>query len=72
LSLAAGWAISRHEVPNLLSLAILGVLLPATAGMGPALLVRQEGALFQSVRGRLVLAVPVIGGGAAGLVPHMF
>ncbi|CAL9327226.1 hypothetical protein [Streptomyces sp. SudanB182_2057] len=72
LSLAAGWSVSRHEVPNLLTLAILGVLLPATAGMGLALLVRQEGALTGNVRGWLVLAVPVVGGGAAGLAPHMF
>ncbi|MGW2226863.1 hypothetical protein [Streptomyces formicae] len=72
LSLGAGWAISRHEVPSFASLAILGVLLPATAGMALALLIRQEGPPTRSVRGWLVLAVPIIGGGTAGIVPSMF
>ncbi|WP_172386272.1 hypothetical protein [Streptomyces sp. MNP-20] len=72
LSLGAGWAVNRHEVPSLLSLAILGVLLPATAGMALALLLRQEGRPTRSIRGWLVLAVPVLGGGTAGLMPAMF
>lgn len=72
LSLGAGWAISRHPVPDLLVLALLGVALPATAGMALALMIRQEGSPMRGGRGWLVLAVPVIGGGTAGLVPHMF
>ncbi|MEU6974219.1 hypothetical protein ACIQWA_22225 [Kitasatospora sp. NPDC098652] len=72
LSLGVGWAITRHEVPDLLSLAMLGVLLPATAGMALALILKQEGEPTRSVRGWLVLLVPVIGGGTAGLMPSMF
>ncbi|WP_224274632.1 hypothetical protein [Streptomyces sp. LS1784] len=72
LSLGAGWAITRHEVPNLLTLVLLGVLLPATAGMALALILRQEGSPVKSLRGWFVLAVPVIGGGTAGLAPYMF
>ena len=72
LSLGAGWAISRHPVPDLLVLAMLGVALPATAGMALALMIRQEGSPMRGGRGWLVVAVPVIGGGTAGLVPHMF
>lgn len=72
LSLGAGWAINRHDVPNLATLAILGVLLPATAGMALALLIRQEGLPTRSIRGWLVLAVPILGGGTAGLMPAMF
>jgi len=71
LSLGAGWAITRHSVPNLLVLAILGIVLPAMAGMALALMVRQEESPTRSVRGWLVLLVPVIGGGTAGLAPHM-
>ncbi|MFF7994161.1 hypothetical protein ACFZDG_30805 [Kitasatospora xanthocidica] len=72
LGLGVGWAITRHEVPDLLSLAMLGVLLPATAGMALALMLKQEGPPTRSIRGWLVLVVPVIGGGTAGLMPSMF
>ncbi|MEV5977508.1 hypothetical protein [Streptomyces sp. NPDC052114] len=72
LSLGAGWAIRRHEVPSLASLAILGVVLPATAGMALSLLVRQEERPTRGIRGWLVLTVPIIGGGTAGLMPGMF
>ncbi|MFH9891473.1 hypothetical protein ACH4OQ_22245 [Streptomyces luteogriseus] len=38
LSLGAGWAVTRHEVPNLLVLANLGIALPAmAAGLAPHL-----------------------------------
>ncbi|MCP9213311.1 hypothetical protein [Streptomyces cucumeris] len=73
LSVASGWAISRHPVPDLLLLGLLGVVLPATAGMALALMIRQEEKpAGRGVRGWLVLAVPVLGGTAAGLVPNMF
>ncbi|MBT2417015.1 hypothetical protein J7F01_00025 [Streptomyces sp. ISL-22] len=72
LSLGAGWAITRHSVPNLLVLALLGIALPARAGMALALMIRQEESPMRSARGWLVLLVPVIGGGTAGLAPHLF
>ncbi|MFF7735529.1 hypothetical protein [Streptomyces sp. NPDC007984] len=72
LSLGAGWAITRHEVPNLLVLAILGIALPAMAGMALALIIRQEESPLRSARGWPVLLVPVIGGATAGLAPHLF
>lgn len=72
LSLGAGWAIARHSVPNLLVLAVLGIALPAMAGMALALLTRQEESPMRSARGWLVLLVPAIGGGTAGLAPQLF
>ncbi|MEU7721661.1 hypothetical protein [Streptomyces tibetensis] len=72
LSLGAGWAVTRHEVPNLLVLAILGIALPAMAGMALALITRQEESPLRSARGWPVLLVPVIGGATAGLAPHLF
>ncbi|MFF7767371.1 hypothetical protein ACIPIU_10090 [Streptomyces massasporeus] len=72
LSLGAGWAVTRHEVPNLLVLAILGIALPAMAGMALALIIRQEESPLRSARGWPVLLVPVIGGATAGLAPHLF
>ncbi|MEU5773877.1 hypothetical protein ABZ819_11375 [Streptomyces venezuelae] len=72
LSLGFGWAISRQGVSSFASLAILGVLLPATAGMALALLIRQEELPTRGIRAWLILAVPVIGGGTAGLWPGMF
>ncbi|MFE0254369.1 hypothetical protein [Streptomyces sp. NPDC059010] len=72
LSLGAGWAITRHSVPNLLVLAILGIALPAMAGMALALMIRQEESPMRSVRGWLVLLVPVVGGATAGLAPQLF
>ncbi|MEU6473439.1 hypothetical protein ACFXJM_25680 [Streptomyces massasporeus] len=72
LSLGAGWAVTRHEVPNLLVLAILGIALPAMAGMALALIIRQEESPLRSARGWPVLLVPVVGGATAGLAPHLF
>ncbi|GAA2219563.1 MULTISPECIES: hypothetical protein [Streptomyces] len=72
LSLGAGWAVTRHAVPNLLALAVLGVALPAMAGMALALLIRQEESPLRSARGLPVLLVPVVGGATAGLAPHLF
>ncbi|MFB6847892.1 hypothetical protein ACFCXS_23955 [Streptomyces sp. NPDC056373] len=72
LSLGAGWAVTRHEVPNLLVLAVLGIVLPAMAGMALALIIRQEESPLRSARGWPVLLVPVIGGATAGLAPHLF
>ncbi|MFJ2774685.1 hypothetical protein [Streptomyces sp. NPDC087300] len=72
LSLGVGWVISRQGVSSLASLGILGVLLPATAGMALALLLRQEELPTRGIRAWLVLAVPIIGGGTAGLWPGMF
>ncbi|PPS69409.1 hypothetical protein BV882_27815 [Streptomyces sp. 46] len=72
LSLGAGWAVTRHEVPNLLVLAILGIVLPAMAGMALALIIRQEESPLRSARGWPVLLVPVVGGATAGLAPHLF
>ncbi|MFF8015867.1 hypothetical protein [Streptomyces sp. NPDC007929] len=60
------------EVPNLLVLAILGIALPAMAGMALALIIRQEESPLRSARGWPVLLVPVIGGATAGLAPHLF
>ncbi|MFD8222797.1 hypothetical protein ACFV16_01285 [Streptomyces massasporeus] len=62
LSLGAGWAVTRHEVPNLLMLAVLGIALPAMAGMALALIIRQEESPLRSARGWPVLLVPVVGG----------
>ncbi|MFB7911265.1 hypothetical protein ACFC1T_33005 [Kitasatospora sp. NPDC056076] len=72
LDLGAGWAVTRHEVPDLLSLAMLGVLLPATAGMAVALMVGQRGVPTRSTRGWLVLTVPLLGGATAGMYPSLF
>ncbi|WP_435210765.1 hypothetical protein [Streptomyces sp. bgisy034] len=72
LSLGAGWAITRHSVPNLLVLAILGIALPAMAGMALALMIRQEESPMRGVRGWLVVLVPVVGGATAGLAPQLF
>ncbi|MFG2275499.1 hypothetical protein ACGFNY_37750 [Streptomyces chartreusis] len=72
LSLGAGWAVTRHSVPNLLVLAILGVALPAMAGMALALMIRQEDSPMRSARGWLVMLVPVVGGATAGLAPQLF
>jgi hypothetical protein len=72
LSLGTGWAVTRHEVPNLLVLAILGIVLPAMAGMALALIIRQEESPLRSARGWPVLLVPVVGGATAGLAPHLF
>jgi hypothetical protein len=56
----------------LLSLALLGIVLPAMAGMALALIVRQEEPPLRSLRGWLILLVPLIGGGTAGLAPQLF
>ncbi|MFJ4538735.1 hypothetical protein ACIP39_22665 [Streptomyces tibetensis] len=72
LSLGAGWAVTRHAVPNLLALAVLGIALPAMAGMALALIIRQEESPLRSARGWPVLLVPVVGGATAGLAPHLF
>ncbi|MGN5378868.1 hypothetical protein ACQ4WX_20140 [Streptomyces lasalocidi] len=56
----------------MLVLAVLGIALPAMAGMALALLTRQEESPMRSARGWLVLLVPVIGGGTAGLAPQLF
>ncbi|KOX00743.1 hypothetical protein ADK65_14095 [Streptomyces sp. NRRL B-1140] len=72
LSLGAGWVVTRHEVSNLLVLAILGIALPAMAGMALALIIRQEESPLRSARGWPVLLVPVVGGATAGLAPHLF
>jgi hypothetical protein len=72
LGLAGGWSITRRPVPDLLSLALLGIVLPAMAGMALALIVRQEEPPLRSLRGWLILLVPLIGGGTAGLAPQLF
>ncbi|WP_344016554.1 hypothetical protein [Streptomyces thermospinosisporus] len=61
----------RQPVSDLLTLALLGVLLPAMAGMALALLVRLEERPGHGERGWMVLLVPVIGGGTAGLAPQL-
>ncbi|MEW2608747.1 hypothetical protein AB0937_00750 [Streptomyces sp. NPDC047880] len=72
LSLGAGWAVTRHSVPDLLALALFGIVMPAMAGMGLALIIRQEESPLRSARGLPVLLVPVVGGATAGLAPHLF
>ncbi|WP_158844759.1 hypothetical protein [Streptomyces sp. NRRL WC-3742] len=72
LSLGIGWAFSRHPVPDLLSLAVLGVWLPAVAGKALAWMIRQEESPLRGGRGWLVTAVAVIGGATAGFAPEVF
>ncbi|MFF7993413.1 hypothetical protein ACFZDG_26905 [Kitasatospora xanthocidica] len=72
LSLGGGWAFSRHPVPNLLTLALLGVVLPAVGGMALAMMIRQEESPMRGGRGWLVLAVTILGGATAGFAPEVF
>ncbi|MEV0322675.1 hypothetical protein ACIBKX_33475 [Streptomyces sp. NPDC050658] len=70
LAVCGGWVVNQHPVPNLLLLAVLGVRLPAVAGMALALIIRQEEPPTVGVRGWLVYLVPVVGGGMAGFAPQ--
>jgi hypothetical protein len=70
IGLGIGQAITHQPIPDLLTLALLGIGLPAISGMSVAMIMRQETSPLRGVRGWFVLATTIIGSLVLGLFPN--